>query len=445
MRSEKHQMTLIATVSLLILSLIACMILKIDLIFGLLIGMFAFMAAAMHSGASLKAVLHMMWGGIRESFIVVGVLLIIGAMTGIWRGCGTIPLLVVYGTELIHPKLFVLFAFLLPAAISYLIGTSFGTAASIGLVMMTLCRMSGADPVITASAVMSGIFFGDRASPASSCAMLNAYLTHTEIYRNVRIMLKDCIPAALITAGLYTVLSFLNPLQTMDTHILAGFRAEFVLSPLLLIPALVILAAPLVRMNIRLAMGFSILSASILAVTLQKMPLSELLRTILLGYEAKGELETLISGGGVMSMVHSCLMIIVSATFSGIFNETQMLSAAEKPLEKLSEKLSVFQMTALTGIPMIMFSCNQTLALMLHVPLIRPVYRKNNIDNEQMMLDLANTTVLFSPLIPWCIAGSTPIEMIGGSAVCLPLAFYLYMPALVSLYRDLKRKKNQKQ
>ena len=144
-------MSLTFSIILLILSLLGCMILKIDLVYGLLIWMAAFMAAAAHAGFRLKNILRMMWEGIRESFIVVGVLLIIGAMTGAWRAGGTIQQLVVYGTELIHPKLFILFAFLLPMAVSYLIGTSFGTAASIGVVMMTLCRMSGADPVLTAS------------------------------------------------------------------------------------------------------------------------------------------------------------------------------------------------------------------------------------------------------------------------------------------------------
>ena len=104
-------MGLIVSMGLLIVSLLGCMILKLDLVYGLLAGMIGFMAAALHSGFSLKNVLRMMWSGIRESFIVVGVLLIIGAMTGIWRGSGTIPQLVIYGTELIHPKLFVLAAF----------------------------------------------------------------------------------------------------------------------------------------------------------------------------------------------------------------------------------------------------------------------------------------------------------------------------------------------
>ena len=186
-------------------------------------------------------------------------------------------------------------------------------------------------------------------------------------------MMKDCIPAALITVGLYTIQSFLNPLHLMDTHILDSFRAGFNLTPLLLIPAAVILLAPLVKMNIKLAMGISIFCASVLAFILQKMTVRELLHTLILGYEANDELSFLLSGGGVRSMIHSCLMIMVSATFSGIFNGTNMLSEAEQRLEKLSEKLSLFRVTVLTSFPIIMFSCNQTLAVMLHVALIRPI------------------------------------------------------------------------
>ena len=438
-------MTLTVSILILILSLLACMILGLDMIIGLLVGMFAFMAAAVRSGFRLKDVLRMMRKGVRESFIVVFVLLIIGAMTGIWRGCGTVQLLVVYGTELIHPKLFILFAFLLPMGVSYLIGTSFGTSATIGAVMMTLCSMSGANPVLTAGAVMSGIFFGDRASPASSCAHLNAYLTGTEIYNNVKLMLRDCVPATLITIGLYTILSFLNPLKSVDTHVLNGLREQFVMTPLLLIPALIILIAPPVRMNIKPAMGISILCASLLAVFIQKMTVPQVLRVLLTGYEAQGDLSTLLSGGGVTSMVHSCIMIMISATYSGIFNGTHMLSGAEELLEKMSRKISPFRITALTSLPLIMFSCNQTLSLMLHVSLIRQKKKKKGISKEQMMLDLSNTTVVFSALVPWCLAASMPLEVLHASPVCLLLAFYLYMPALVSLARERFGVRDRKQ
>ena len=434
-------MILLISFIILILSLLACMIFDLDLVYGLLVGMFAFMTAGVRSGYSLKDIFKMMWAGIRESFIVVGVLLLIGAMTGIWRGSGTIQQMVIYGTELIHPKFFVLFSFLLPVAVSYLIGTSFGTSATIGVVLMTLCAMSGADRVIIGGAIMSGIYFGDRASPTSSCANLNAYLTKTEIYRNVKLMLKDTIPAFLISIGLYTLLSFRNPLQTIDMRILEEMKSQVRLSLLLLLPAVIVLLAPMVKLNIKAAIGLSVLCAAVIAGTIQDMPLSGILRTALLGYEAKGEFASILSGGGLKSMIHSNIMIVIAATYSGIFNGTQMLTGMEKWLENLSGKVPPFLITALTGIPLIMISCSQTLALMLQVPLIRPLYEKKGISDEQMMLDTADTTVLFSPLVPWCLAATMPLDMLKVPASCIPLAFYLYLPALVSLVRNMFRKK----
>ena len=218
-----------------------------------------------------------------------------------------------------------------------------------------------------------------------------------------------------------------------------ALREEYRLSPLLLIPAAVTLFAPLVKMNIKAAMAISILTASLLAVGMQGMSVSELIRTLLLGYEAKGDLAPLLSGGGVRSMTHGCIMIVISATYSGIFNGTNMLSAAENMLEKAAGRLSLLQITALTSFPLIMISCNQTLALMLQVPLIRPLYQKKGCSNEQMMLDVADTTVLFSALVPWCLACSMPLEMLGVSAACIPLAFFLYLPAAAALIRDLKK------
>lgn len=134
-------------------------------------------------------------------------------------------------------------------------------------------------------------------------------------------------------------------------------------------------------------------------------------------------------------MVHGCIMILISATYSGIFNGTNMLSGAETFLEKHTARFPLFTVTAVTGIPLIMFSCNQTLALMLHIPLIRPLYRERGISREQMMLDVSNTTVLFSALVPWCLACSMPLEILGVGPECVPWAFFLYLPAIVSFFR----------
>ena len=116
-----------------------------------------------------------------------------------------------------------------------------------------------------------------------------------------------------------------------------------------------------------------------------------------------------------------------------------MLSGIENALERFSQKTSLPVMTLLTGLPMIMFSCNQTLALMLQVPLIRPIYEKRGISHEKLMLDLSDTTVLLSGLVPWCLACSMPLEMLNASPACLPFSFFLYLPALTVLVREIRR------
>ncbi len=438
-------MTPAAAVILLILSLLACIVTGVDIVYGLTVGMIVFMAAALKLGYSLKSVLKMMWDGVRESFIVVGILFLIGAMTGIWRGCATIQLLVIRCAELIHPKLFIFFAFLLSAAVSYLIGTSFGTSATIGVVMMTLCRVNGGNLLLTTGAIISGIYVGDRGAPASSCAALVAHLTKTDIYRNVKRMLIDVIPALLLTAAVYLGLSFFYPLESVDLAVLDEMRTMYNLSPLLLIPPLIILIAPLFKVNIKAAMGLSIAAGCVLAVTIQGMSPADVLKTLIFGYEAKGTMGALVSGGGLLSMVHSNLLMIISATFSGILNETNMLAPAEALLERASKKLTPYQITMLTSFPLIMISCNQTLSLLMQVPLLRSLYEKHGLDNEQMMLDLSNTTALNAGLVPWCLAISNPLEILGGSAAAIPLAFFLYFPGLIALIRDIRKHRGRRE
>ena len=432
-------MTPAAAMILLIVSLLTCIVTGIDVAYGLLVGMFAFTAAALKLGYSPKRVLKMMWDGVHESFIVVGMLFMIGAMTGIWRGCATVQLLVVRSAELIHPKLFIFFAFLLCAAVSYLIGTSFGTAATIGVVMMTLCRVNNGNLLLTTGAIISGIYVGDRGAPASSCATLVAHLTKTDLYRNVKRMLIDVIPALLLTAAVYLVLSFFYPLESVDLAVLDEMRTMYNLSPLLLIPPLIILIAPLVKFNIKAAMGLSIAAGCVLAVTIQGMSPAEVLKILVVGYEAKGSLGHLVSGGGLTSMLHGNILMVISATFSGILNETHMLAPAEALLERMSKKLTPFQITMLTSFPLIMISCNQTLSLMMQVPLLRSLYEKHGLDNEQMMLNLSNTTALNAGIVPWCLAISNPLEILGGSAAAIPLAFFLYFPGIIALIRDIRK------
>ena len=78
---------------------------------------------------------------------------------------------------LISPAAFPLLAFLLCTAMSFLTGTSFGTAATVGTICMTMAAAMGLSPVLAAGTILSGSFFGDRCSPMSTSALLVSALT----------------------------------------------------------------------------------------------------------------------------------------------------------------------------------------------------------------------------------------------------------------------------
>ena len=109
------------------------------------------------------------------------------------------------GVKLVAPGLFLVVAFLLCVALSYVLGTSYGVSSTMGVILMALARSGGVDPIITAGVILSGVYFGDRCSPASSAASLVAAVTDTDLYQNVRQMLRTGLLPTLLTLGVYGV------------------------------------------------------------------------------------------------------------------------------------------------------------------------------------------------------------------------------------------------
>ena len=108
----------------------------------------------------------MAFAGAKQALPVVYILLLIGVLTAVWMAAGTVPALVYYGTQLISPRFFILWAFLLSSAISGLIGTSFGTVGTIGIALIVIARSSHIAVNPVAGAIIAGAFVGDRCSPA---------------------------------------------------------------------------------------------------------------------------------------------------------------------------------------------------------------------------------------------------------------------------------------
>jgi len=125
------------------LELLVCVALGWPIVAALLVGLVLFVGWALRQGYGLRAIGGMLWSGIRTAKNVLIVFLLIGVLTALWRACGTVPLLICYAVDLIHPGTLVITSFLLTCAVSALMGTSFGAAATMGAVCMTAAASMG--------------------------------------------------------------------------------------------------------------------------------------------------------------------------------------------------------------------------------------------------------------------------------------------------------------
>lgn len=161
--------------------LMGCVAMDISVVYALVVGYFIFFLYGVKQGHGPKKVFMMSVSGVKTVKNLLITFLLIGMVTGLWRAAGTIPMIICYASKLINPAAFILIAFFLNALVSVLIGTSFGTVATMGVVCMTMARAMGINEIYVGGAIISGIFFGDRCSPVSTSALLVSELTKTDL------------------------------------------------------------------------------------------------------------------------------------------------------------------------------------------------------------------------------------------------------------------------
>lgn len=154
-------------------------------------------------GENGAAVARMCWEGIAPIAKILGMLALIGVLTGLWRAAGVIPAIVYYAVPLISPGVFLLATFLLNCLVSVLTGTSFGTAATVGSICISMAGAMGVPLFAAGGVALSAAFFGDRCSPISASALLVADLTGTDFYNNLKRMVKSAAVPFVLTCAAY--------------------------------------------------------------------------------------------------------------------------------------------------------------------------------------------------------------------------------------------------
>ena len=414
----------LAVIGLFCGALLLCVAMDWSILYALLAGLVVFWGYGLKKGFSLGRLAQLSLDGIKTVKNILITFMLIGMLTALWRASGTISFIVCSVTQLINPRIFILMTFLLNCLISLLIGTSFGTAATMGVICVTMAATMDVNLVLVGGAVLSGTFFGDRCSPVSTSALLVSELTKTDIFDNIKNMVKSCAVPFVITCAIYLAMGLSSAGDGTIPDLYALFGREFRLHWVAVIPAAIIVVLSAFKVRVKAAMTVSILSALPICALLQNIVVTELPKIIVMGYTAQdAQVGAMISGGGIVSMLRVAAIVCISSSYSGIFKETGLFDGIKHMVEQLSRKTNPFTATLVTSFVAGAMACNQTLAIMLTHQLTN--HTEN--DNSRFALTLEDTAVVTAPLIPWSIASATPLAAIGGSAVSIPFAVFLWI------------------
>lgn len=421
-------MDLLGAFGIFLVCVAGCMVKGLSLFWALLAGFVCFFAVGVRRGTPAPALMRMAAAGMATSLKVLRILLLLGLLTALWRADGTVAYFVWLGVRLITPGTFVLVAFLLSSLFSLAFGSSFGVAGTAGVILMTIARSGGANLAVTAGAIMSGIYFGERLSPASSSAALVSAVAGVD-QRDFQMRMWKTTPVPfLVTLALYAGLSVLYPIRGVDAQIFSALEEGFSLTWPAILPALALLILPWLKWSAMASIGVSCVLAAGCALTVQRVPPGELLRACVLGYRpALPALAELMSGGGLISMVDVCLIVVLSCAYSGMFNGTGLLTPVTDRVGRLSERFGLFGAHVAVSFGCCALFCNQTVGIVMSGQLLEGEYRKRGLPAMELAENIGNSVVNLAGLVPWAIAATVPLAAMEVGAGVLPLAFYLYL------------------
>ena len=415
----------------------------LNIVYPLFIGLITLMLVAKRRGFKVKDILNMTFQGGKKSLVVIRVFILIGAITAVWRASGTVAFIVYYGIELMNPNYFILYAFILSSIVSFLLGTAFGTVGTIGVVMMILAKSGNVNINLAAGAIIAGAYFGDRCSPMSSSAILIASITETNLYANIKNMFKTSLIPMILSIAAYVILSIYNPLVFQDSSISTTILEVFKVHITAILPAVLILILAAFRIDVKISMLASILVGMLLAFILQGYSVQQILKYTVFGFSLDdgGVFNDIIKGGGILSMMKIALIVLISSAYSGIFEGTQMLKEIQKVLDVIANRYGIFVATIISSIITASLGCTQTIAILLTNQLVKDNYYKQKRDKQELALDIENSAVVISPLVPWNIAAGVPAATLTATAGFIPFAFYLYLIPISNLI--IKKLKNR--
>lgn len=368
------------------------------------------------------------------------ILITIGALIASWMAAGIIPMLIVYGLDLMSARFFLLTACVICSLVSMVTGTAWGTAGTVGVALIGVSQGLGVAPGAAAGAIVAGAYFGDKLSPFSDTTNLAPIVAGSNIIDHIRWMLWTTAPAWTLGLLVYLVVGLMSepPTGADVSEVQEALRRVFRFSPLLLIPPAIMIGFAIKKAPILPGMMFSTAVALVLAGLLQGRGSQDLLAAIILGDASTTGtemLDTLLTTGGMNGMMSLVLLILCAFTFAGVMRRCGFLDRILKAL--LSIVRSTFGLVASTvagGVLTAIVTGSAYLSMIMPGELFQNAFKRADLAAKNLSRTLEDSGSVVVPLVPWSAAGTFMAGTLGVTTVeYLPWAVMNYTGFLFAL------------
>ena len=395
--------------------------------------------------------------GISLAMTAIMILLMVGALIGVWNMSGTIATMVYYGVKYIDPSWFYLAAALLTGIVGLVTGSSWTTAATLGVAFIGMAAAIGASPAITAGAVISGAYFGDKMTPLSETTILTPQIVGSNVYTHIGSMAKATIPAYLLSLVLFFLIgrnltTSVSPEET--AAVLQALESSYNISLWNLLPVLVLLLLGIRKYPAFLSILIGALVGALVAVVMQPQVVTAFANDPSLSYwlaalksawtamangftasTAYEQINALFSGGGMDSMLTTVWLILGAMSFGammdyGGFNKRLITPVIDR-VKSIGGMIAAVMVTSL-GFNIV--AGDQYIAIVLPARMFMLEFRRRGVHPETLATAVENSGTVTSPLIPWNSCCAYMTATLGVSTfVYLPYCFFNFLNFILGM------------
>ena len=393
--------------------------------------------------------------GISTAMGAIFILLAVGALVGTWMMSGTIATIVHLGIQFLSPTWYYVACVVICGILALSIGSSWTVVGTLGVGLIGIASALGVSTEITAGAIISGAYFGDKMSPLSETTNLAPAVSGTDLFTHIRAMMWTAVPSILIAIAIFTFIGLRQiPDAPLDlTEVLLIIEDIYNVGLLTLIPLLVVLVMSFRKMAAFPTILVGALVGGLTAVILQPdivinfagdpslgTPMAMIKGVwaamatgfaIDTGYEG---LDSLFTRGGMASMLGTVWLIISAMAFGGVLEYTGLLTRLLQPVVNAAKSdRSLVAATGLTSIGMNLVAGDQYMAIVLPGRMYRELYHERGIAPETLSREIEDTGTITSPLIPWNSCGAYMAATLGIATIAyLPFSFFNLINVAIS-------------